>query len=65
VRAVDGPAAISGIACVATKQDLSRWTRAHADTPGITWSVVAGEGGTMLIVEHAADRAAATLQVAA
>jgi hypothetical protein len=35
---------------------MSRWTRAHADAPGITWSVFAGEGGTMVIVEHAEDR---------
>jgi hypothetical protein len=45
------------IACVtriATKQDLARWTRAHADTPGINWSVQAGPGGTMIIVEREA-----------
>jgi hypothetical protein len=35
---------------------MSRWTRAHADSPGITWSVFAGEGGTMIIVEHTEDR---------
>lgn len=47
---------ISGIAHITTKQDMSRWTRAHADTPGINWSVFAGPGGTMIIVEHAEDR---------
>ena len=47
---------ITAIAHITTKQDMSRWTRAHADTPGITWSVFAGEGGTMIIVEHAEDR---------
>jgi hypothetical protein len=49
---------ISGISEVAitTKQDMSRWTRAHADVPGIRWSVFAGPGGTMIIVEHAEDR---------
>lgn len=39
-----------------SKQDMSRWTRAHADTPGINWSVFPGPGGTMLIVEHEEDR---------
>ncbi len=47
---------ITAIAHITTKQDMSRWTRAHADAPGITWSVFAGEGGTMIIVEHAEDR---------
>jgi hypothetical protein len=43
---------------IATKQDMARWTREHADAPGLHWSVEAGPGGTMLIVEHARDRAA-------
>jgi hypothetical protein len=47
---------ITSIAHITTKQDMSRWTRAHADVPGITWSVFAGEGGTMIIVEHTEDR---------
>lgn len=47
---------ITAVAHITTKQDMSRWTRAHADTPGITWSVFAGEGGTMIIVEHTEDR---------
>jgi hypothetical protein len=47
---------ITEIAHITTKQDMSRWTRAHADRPGITWSVFAGPGGTMIIVEHAEDR---------
>ena len=47
---------ITEIAHITTKQDMSRWTRAHADRPGINWSVFAGEGGTMIIVEHAEDR---------
>ncbi len=47
---------ISGIAHITTKQDMSRWTRAHADAPGINWSVFAGPGGTMIIVEHTEDR---------
>ena len=47
---------ITEIAHLTTKQDMSRWTRAHADRPGINWSVFAGEGGTMIIVEHAEDR---------
>jgi hypothetical protein len=41
----------SEIAYITTKQDMSRWTRAHADAPGINWSVFAGPGGTMIIVE--------------
>jgi hypothetical protein len=47
---------ITEIAHITTKQDMSRWTRAHSDVPGITWSVFAGPGGTMIIVEHAEDR---------
>jgi hypothetical protein len=50
-------AVITRITEINTKQDLSRWTRAHADAPGITWSVSAGPGGTMIIVEHEEDRA--------
>jgi hypothetical protein len=40
------------ITLIATKQDMSRWTRAHENTPGINWSVQAGDGGTLIIVEH-------------
>lgn len=47
---------ITEIAHITTKQDMSRWTRAHANAPGINWSVFAGPGGTMIIVEHAEDR---------
>ena len=47
---------ITEIANITTKQDMSRWTRAHADAPGINWSVYPGPGGTMIIVEHAEDR---------
>jgi hypothetical protein len=47
---------ITEVAHITTKQDMSRWTRAHADAPGITWSVFPGPGGTMIIVEHAEDR---------
>ena len=49
---------------IASKQDMSRWTRAHADKPGITWSVQAGPGGTMVIVEHAQDRTAVAAESA-
>lgn len=51
---------------IATKQDMSRWTRAHADAPGINWSVQAGPGGTMIITEllRAADAPAAREAVA-
>jgi hypothetical protein len=44
------------IAYITTKQDMSRWTRAHADAPGIQWSVYPGPGGTMIIVDHGEDR---------
>jgi hypothetical protein len=37
---------------ITTKSDLARWTRAHAGTPGINWTVTAGPGGTMIITEH-------------
>lgn len=40
-----------------TKQEMSRWTRAHADASGINWSVYPGPGGTMIIVEHEENRA--------
>ena len=33
-----------------------RWTRAHAGTTAINWSVYPGPGGTMIIVEHEEDR---------
>jgi hypothetical protein len=47
---------ITEIEHITTKQDMSRWTRAHADMSGIRWSVFAGPGGTMIIVEYAEDR---------
>jgi hypothetical protein len=47
---------ITAITHITTKQDLSRWTRAHADVSGIKWSVFPGPGGTMIIVEYAEDR---------
>lgn len=48
---------VTEITEICTKSDMSKWTRAHADTPGITWSVFAGPGGTMIIVEHEENRA--------
>lgn len=48
---------ITEITQINFKQDMSRWTRAHADAPGINWSVYPGPGGTMIIVEHEEDRA--------
>jgi hypothetical protein len=48
---------ITEITQLNSKQDMSRWTRAHADAPGINWSVYPGPGGTMIIVEHEEDRA--------
>jgi hypothetical protein len=50
--------AVTAVTHITTKQDMARWTRDHADAPGITWSVQAAPGGTMLIVEHTRDRAA-------
>lgn len=47
---------ITKVTHINTKQDLSRWTREHTYAPGITWSVKAGDGGTMIIVEHTEDR---------
>jgi hypothetical protein len=47
---------VTEIAHITTKQDMSRWARAHADVPGIKWSVFPGPGGTMIIVEYAEDR---------
>jgi hypothetical protein len=47
---------ITGVEHITTKQDMSRWARAHEGTPGINWSVFPGEGGTMIIVEYAEDR---------
>jgi hypothetical protein len=47
---------VTEIAHITTKQDMSRWARAHADVPGIKWSVFPGPGGTMIIVEYADDR---------
>jgi hypothetical protein len=49
---------VTQIAHITTKQDMSRWARAHADVPGIKWSVFPGEGGTMIIVEYTEDRCA-------
>jgi hypothetical protein len=47
---------VTQIAHIITRQDMSRWTRAHADVPGIRWNVFPGPGGTMIIVEYAEDR---------
>ena len=47
---------VTEITHITTKQDMSRWTRGHADVPGIKWSVFPGPGGTMIIVEYAEDR---------
>jgi hypothetical protein len=56
---------ITEITQIATKQDMSRWTRAHSDTPGINWSVYPGPGGTMIIVEHEEDRCSVGASAAA
>lgn len=46
----------ASITHVTTKQDLARFTRAHANDPAITWSVQAGPGGTLVITEHDGPR---------
>lgn len=51
--------AVTAVTHIATKADLARWTRAHAEAPGITWSVEPAPGGTMLIIERDRDRASA------
>jgi hypothetical protein len=44
------------VTLIDNKQALARWTRSHADVPGIRWSVTPGPGGTMIIAEFEADR---------
>lgn len=56
-RAVADLGGVIAVTHITTRQDMSRWARSHADAPGINWSVEPGPGGTMLIVEHAHDRA--------
>jgi hypothetical protein len=51
---------VTAVTHIATKQDMARWTREHAEAPGMCWSVVPGPGGAMLIVEHTGDRASAS-----
>lgn len=51
----DGGSPATGVLSVAhlmTKQDMSRWTRAHAGIHSINWSVTAGPGGSMIVIEH-------------
>lgn len=39
---------------IATKDDMSRFTRAHEGTP-VTWRTKAGPGGTIIVIEHVDD----------
>jgi hypothetical protein len=55
-RAAAALGEVTAVTHIATRQDMARWTREHADAPGINWSVQHGPGGTMLIVEHKRDR---------
>jgi hypothetical protein len=65
VNAIAARGGVTSVTHIATRQDMSRWTRAHADSPGINWTVEAGPGGTMLIAEHPHDQVpAATLSPA-
>jgi hypothetical protein len=49
---------VTSVTHFTTKSCMSRWTRAHADAAGINWSVYPAAGGTMIVVEHEADRSA-------
>jgi vacuolar-type H+-ATPase subunit H len=49
------PAEVTDITHITPRRFVSRWTGAHADSPGINWSALAGPGGTMIIVEHMED----------
>lgn len=51
---------VTAVTHVTTKTGMSRWARAHAEAPGINWSVYPDSGGTMIIVEHEKDRSALT-----
>jgi len=51
--------AVTTVTEIATKQDMSRFTRAHADGP-ITWTTQGGPGGTLIILEHEQDRSTLT-----
>ena len=51
---------VTGIVEIRHKDDLSKWTRAHADVEGLPWEVVPGPGGVMVIIEYAHDRARGT-----
>lgn len=53
---LNGITRITRITEFTSKSDMSRWTRAHEGAPGITWSVMPGPGGTMIVVEHEEDR---------
>ena len=53
----DPSAAISGITGVThltTKADMARWTRDHADAPGINWRTDPGPGGTLIVTGYQA-----------
>lgn len=39
---------------ITTKQDLSAFARAHANS-GITWTVTGGPGGTLIILDRGDD----------
>jgi hypothetical protein len=64
-RAAADLGGVIAVTHITTRQDMARWTRAHADAPGLNWSVQPGPGGTMLIIEHTHDRAPATRPAAA
>jgi hypothetical protein len=51
---------VTSVTHFTTKSCMSRWTRAHAGSTGINWSVEAGPGGTMIVIEHEADRSTLT-----
>lgn len=42
------------ITVISTKQDMSRFARAHEDGP-VTWETCPGPGGTIVVIEHDED----------
>jgi hypothetical protein len=60
VTDVEGIFEVTGIVEIRHKDDLSKWTRAHADVDGLPWEVVPGPGGVMVIIEYTRDRARGT-----
>jgi len=54
--AMTAPAGVVSVTTFTTKKHMANWAREHAGSPGISWSVQHGPGGTMLVIEHDRDR---------